>query len=509
MEYNSASLIFSVVFGICTGGICAAIESKTIPQSRFLLIGTALAFSIIGAWGIWASYPFVLLALITVLLAKKAKLKDAFSAAALSSAAGYVILIFSGALIAPSLEAYSYTLNDAFFYYAPHSPVIITISLIAALFIMLLTVWLCRGDNGIGGTLAVCIISLSIAFVVVMILHMCFGKVVDYNAKHLKTPLPYAILIGSVSVLCMIIACIIMHILKNKLRIPVGLGSTKQFYFILAAIVCTVIFYCYENTILNNYVSFDNPQYKYIISILIVLMIITILTALLSICSYILKTRDEQSHIEHEAAITRMYRDEIRNIQRDIFDFKHDYVKIYSSMSAFILNHEYDKLSDFFDHNIVPLQKELFDMDAGSKELSLIDDEAVQGLLYSFIIKAKNAGVTLLTDIRDHVPAVSIPVLDLNRIIGIFLDNAIEQAVNSDKMVCFAAIRHEDCTLFVITNSASQLDIEKIFTRGESSKGTGRGRGLTIARKLCSMHDELSMNTYARNGKFICELYIE
>jgi two-component system sensor histidine kinase AgrC len=213
--------------------------------------------------------------------------------------------------------------------------------------------------------------------------------------------------------------------------------------------------------------------------------------------------------IEREAEITSIYRNEIKDMQRDIFDFKHDYVKIYSSMSAFIINEEYDKLSEFFDKNIAPLQKELFDMDEDSRSLGLIEDGAVQGLVYSYIIKAKKVGVTILTDIREPVPTVSVPVLDLNRLLGIFLDNAIEQAAQNGSEVGFAAIPDEDSVLFVITNRAEGVDIERMFNRGESTKGNGRGRGLAIARKLCSAHDDLSLHTYIKDKKFICEIYAD
>src|SRR5699024_9524256 len=110
--------------------------------------------------------------------------------------------------------------------------------------------------------------------------------------------------------------------------------------------------------------------------------------------------------------------------------------------------------------------------------------------------------------IRDNIPVSSVPVIDLNRILGIFLDNAIEHSLKSDRTVCFAAVRHEDCTMFVITNRAESVDMERMFRYGESTKGKGRGRGLAIARRICAAHDELSMNTYLRNGKFVCEIYV-
>lgn len=509
MEFDAARLVSSIVFGISAGLICSSVTKKLISGGIFVLIIAAVIPSFAGLWRIWAVYPLAAAAMTAVLTAKKAALKDAAAAAVLSSASAFIILVFTSAVIAPCLEAYSYTLRDEFYYYAVHSIPVIAVALSVAVVLMPVIIWLCRSREKTGGMLAICVISMSLAAVAIMILHMCAGQIVDYNAKYFKLPLPYSLLTGSIALLCSAISCIFIKALGSGLHIPEKLGGAKEFYLILAAIICTVVFYCYENTILNNYTSFDDPRYKYTVSILIVLMILTILAALLAVCSYILRTRAEQAHMEKEMEITSVYRNEIQNMQREIFDFKHDYVKIYSSMSTFILNREYDKLSDFFESNITPLQKELFSMDEDARAITLIEDEAVQGLVYSYIIKAKKSGVTLLTDIRDQIPPVSVPVIDLNRLLGIFLDNAIEQAAQSDKNVGFAAVRNRGCVVFVIANSSEGVDVEKMFNRGESSKGSGRGRGLAIARKICTSHDELSLNTYSKNGKFICEIYVD
>lgn len=509
MEYNTADLICSVVFGICTGVISVTITSDGNKRRNFFLIFATAVFSLPGALCPPLAYPLAVAAVVVVLTLSKMHIADLSAAAALSAASSFVIMMFVAAVVSPCVEAYSYTLRETFYYYAVHNKALSAASISAALVVIFGIIWLCRLRDSMGGRLAVCGVSVSLAAATIMLLHMCAGWLIDYNAKYFKFPIYFSVLNGAIALLCVFIACIFTSRLRKSAYIPERLGALKEFYLILSAIICTVLFYCYENTILNNYTTFDNPRYKYTVSILIVLMIVTILTALIAVSAYTLRARAEKAHIEKQIELTAMYRDEIRDIRREIFDFKHDYVKIYSSMSAFLINKEYDKLRDFFDRNIVPLQKELINSGTGSKELAMLEDEAVQGLLYSYIMKAKKASVNLLTDIRDHIPISSVPVIDLNRLLGIFLDNAIEHAIKSDKTVCFAAIRHEDCIMFVITNSSEGVDMERMFRYGESTKGSGRGRGLAIARKICAAHDELSMHTYSRNGKFISEIYID
>lgn len=505
MEFDT--ILSSAVSAVSAGAICSVMTAGRMRRNVFLLMLLTLLVSAVGIWHKAAVYPAVAVVMSLVLYASEAKPADAVSAAFVSAASAFLILFFVNGMVAPTLEAYSYTLRCDFYYAGVHSPAVIASAavMIAASLVM---IKLLPSDSSMSGAVPICVISLSLAAAAIMILHMVFGRLIEVNAKYFKIPLPYSMLTGAMALLCCTLTCVFMRMLSLKLVLSEKLRETKEFYLILTAIILMIVFYCCENIILNNYTSFDEPGYKYITTMLIVLMLVTILTALIAVCSYILKTRARQSKLEREMEITEIYRNEIKDMQQNIFDFKHDYMKLYSSMSYYLINKEYDRLEEFFDSNITPLQEDLFSLDEEAAAIRMLEDTAVQGLIYSYIIKAKKAGVSLLVDIRENVPVLSVPVMDLNRMLGIFLDNAIEQAQTQDKKVGFAAITEEDEVIFIISNAADKVDIEKMFNRGTSSKGKDRGRGLAIARKLCASHDEMSMHTYMKNGSFVCELYI-
>jgi len=505
MDYNAAGLVSSCSFGLFSGLICASLTAGRMKRMTIAVVVLSVLVSAVGIWQEALAYPAVLLALFALLCAYGAKPSDSGIAALTSAVCAFDIMVFTHGMISPSLEAYSYTLRYDFYYRFVHSP-----ALIAAVALVVLLLLLIRFYRGaLSAAIPVCVISLSLSAAATMILHMIFGQLIDYNAGKLNLPLPYQEVVSVVGLVCTVFMCVSMRLLSKRLPRAEGLGDTREFYMILSAIILMVIFYCCENTILNNYTSFDSEWYRQAMTILIVMMIITMLAALAAVCSYILRTRSEIAKTEHEMELTAMYRSEIKDMQQSIFDFKHDYIKIYSSMSSYIMKGEYDKLAVFFDTHITPLQTELFNLGDEEAALRLLSDGAVRGLVYSYVIKARKAGVTLLSDIREEVQEVDVPVIDLNRILGIFLDNAIEQAQKGDKTVCFAAIPENDHVLFVISNAAEEGDIEQMFGRGNTTKGEGHGRGLAIARKLCSAHDALSMHTYFKNGSFVCELYAE
>ncbi|MDO5396706.1 MAG: GHKL domain-containing protein [bacterium] len=505
MEFDA--ILSSAVSALSAGAVCAAMTAGRMRRNVFLLMLLTLLVSAVGVWNKTAVYPAAAVVMALVLYASEAKPADAASAAFAAAGTAFLILFFVNGMVAPTLEAYSYTLRYDFYYAGVHSPVVMA-SAAVIMAAMIIMIKLLPSDSRMSGAVPICVISLSLAAAAVMILHMLFGRLIEFNAKYFRIPLPYSMLTGAIALLCCAFTCIFIRVLSSKLVLSEKLSQTKEFYLILTAIILMIVFYCCENIILNNYTSFDEPEYKYITTMLIVLMLITILTALIAVCSYILRTRAYQSKLERDMEITEMYRNEIKDIQQNIFDFKHDYMKLYSSMSYYLINKEYDRLEEFFNSNITPLQEDLFSLDEEAAAIRMLEDNAVQGLIYSYIIKAKKAGVSLLVDIRENVPVLSVPVMDLNRMLGIFLDNAIEQAQTQDKKVGFAAITEEDSVIFIISNAADKVDIEKMFKRGASSKGTDRGRGLAIARKLCASHDEMSMHTYMKNGSFVCELYV-
>ena len=83
-------------------------------------------------------------------------------------------------------------------------------------------------------------------------------------------------------------------------------------------------------------------------------------------------------------------------------------------------------------------------------------------------------------------------VLDLARILGIFLDNAIEAALETEApQLSFAMIKEASEVVFRISNSFLQSDIplSRLGEAGVSTKGKNRGVGLYNARQMIN-HNE-------------------
>ncbi|MCL2559201.1 MAG: GHKL domain-containing protein [Turicibacter sp.] len=121
-------------------------------------------------------------------------------------------------------------------------------------------------------------------------------------------------------------------------------------------------------------------------------------------------------------------------------------------------------------------------------------------------------GIRFTTEVSEEIQEVRIPVLDLIDILGIWLNNAIEEAVlTEDKWVHTSFILEKDQngmeTLEIrVTNSCRQMadaSLDAINRKGVSTKGEGRGRGLAIVEELVSKHEEVYISTRVFDGKFM------
>ncbi len=136
-------------------------------------------------------------------------------------------------------------------------------------------------------------------------------------------------------------------------------------------------------------------------------------------------------------------------------------------------------------------------------------------LLFKYAeIKDKNIGFELMVNKR--IESLIIDSDDLCKILGIFLDNAIEAAANSEKpFISVGIVKIEESLSITIMNSIANdhLDMErnfqeKIFQVGYSKKGYNRGFGLSIAKDLIDRYKELNCVTEIIDGFFIQDLIV-
>lgn len=203
----------------------------------------------------------------------------------------------------------------------------------------------------------------------------------------------------------------------------------------------------------------------------------------------------------------------LTNIQEqyeDLRRFRHDFKNIILSMNV----GSKDKTSKSYEELYRELSKQKeFTSNLDGKivsEYQKITNEPLRGLIIQKFFKAKSNGIDLNVEILDGNVDIKNDILDVIRIVGILLDNAIEETINNKfKVVNLAFIKSEDAFDISIENTLNhQIELNSIFKMGCSTKGTGRGTGLANVNAMVERDSDLYLDTEVKDNKLKITLVI-
>lgn len=203
------------------------------------------------------------------------------------------------------------------------------------------------------------------------------------------------------------------------------------------------------------------------------------------------------------------YANQVESLYFDIRNIRHDFVNIIKSLDHSIQENNIEEIRRIYDTVIKQvggsLQNHRFDL----VRLSNIKVDALKSLIATKIIEAQQKEIQINTEILFPLNDLYIDLLDYIRIVSIFLDNAIEssEGLIGSKEINLAIIVDESKKkhTLIIENQYSKnnsLDIDKIYVKGFSTKGSNRGLGLTIVKDLVAKYPNTTLETEVRDGMF-------
>ena len=364
-----------------------------------------------------------------------------------------------------------------------------------------------------------CIVTEAIFFLMMLILDVIVTGFLSFEQiSQLRETIPYNIINSILFIIISLLMIALLNIISNRIHginsmrsVTNNTGNKKILYcfatgiLLIALIISTIWMIGY----------FDEQHIKYYIffggvisGIIVIFMVVSII-----VISQAIEQKAKILEAQKDKEITELYKNEISAMYDNIRDFKHDYMKIFSSVSVLLEQNRIDELKTYFNSEILSLHdKTLSDFNNDIHTLTNITDSIVQGVIYSYIIKAKHMNINLSIDIQEKIhqhPDIS--SLDMSRIFGILLDNAFEAAgETNDKKVLFGAVISGSQTIYVVKNQYSvPPDISKIFNPEYSTKGDEHGRGLFIAKKITDKYDNVFFNISLQDGWFVSEIIVE
>lgn len=205
------------------------------------------------------------------------------------------------------------------------------------------------------------------------------------------------------------------------------------------------------------------------------------------------------------------YTHKLEELYGSMRSFKHDYVNILSTLSGYMEKEDLPRLKDYFYNEILPLSQAFSESDTRLGTLSYIEILELKSLLSSKLIYAMELGIKVELELSEPVRELPMKSIDLARVMGIFLDNAIEAALASREMLiqlCFFS--KEDCLIIILRNSSAPpaFPISQLTGWGISSKGEHRGVGLHNAKNILDQYDHVLWDMEYKDSFFTQTLTI-
>ena len=276
---------------------------------------------------------------------------------------------------------------------------------------------------------------------------------------------------------------------KGILRLP------QTWYVIDAALLLLITIYLFDNLIPGQNGSVGKMIYNNALHISGYLLVM---------CCLLLAMRRsylEQIQTESKQKSMQDLQDYTRNLEamyNSLRSFKHDYVNILLSLSGYIEDGDMDRLKDFFESKIFPTKNLITGEDYKLNQLSNISVLEIKSLLSAKMIYAHESGIDITIDIPDKVESFLIDTVDLARILGIFLDNAMEATLETEQpQIGLNIIQNKTGVSIIISNRFRDngLMLHTLKQKGFSTKIGHQGIGLANAQKIIRSYDNVLLET--------------
>ena len=215
--------------------------------------------------------------------------------------------------------------------------------------------------------------------------------------------------------------------------------------------------------------------------------------------------------LEEKLKIEQKYLQSLKSTMDEISGFRHDFANMVRTLKGYLQQNDIAGLAVYVES----MDSKVMDAKVIEEMEELTKIPTLYGIIASKIRYAKEHGINFDFCINcENIDLKFFSTLDYSRIMGIFLDNAFEYAEKSKLNEVYFKIRMKSGKLStsVINPCNSEVDIERIYVRGYSTKEPPSGEGLYQVCQIVAAYerygDAVQLNTTLKYGMFHQELVL-
>lgn len=298
----------------------------------------------------------------------------------------------------------------------------------------------------------------------------------------------------------------------KKIFIPLFiayLANNTSLSLVVFLIFLTSAFFYFTIAVMPNKSMYASIQTN--LWILMIYFALTILLAASIIFVSFQRYQFRQKEKEYENFLN--YVQLLEQVNENTRRFKHDYINILSSLRHYIDDRDLDGLRTYFYDNILVAHKQEIHNDLILHPLHHLKIPGLKGLLTTKIMQAQEQQIQVHLEVSEEITSIHMNIIELNRMLGILLDNAIEASAEVESpLIRIAFIRLEASVIIIILNKISEnLDIKvhEVHRAGFSTKGEHRGLGLATLKEIVNANKQIASSTKIEPPYFIQELEVK
>jgi two-component system sensor histidine kinase AgrC len=307
-------------------------------------------------------------------------------------------------------------------------------------------------------------------------------------------------------------SCPVLYLVRRLLQrylISTFEKMSKKLLTLLALTLLLCAFMLFTMASFFDNLEITRREFILMVSSLVLYFLFTI-SMILIVLHTTRKNYETQKKVEYLENLNE-YTKNLEMVYNNLRSFRHDYINIMASLAAYIDEKKYEELGTYFYEHILPMQKNLTQKNGALNNLSNVNILELKSILYTKLLLAVNQDIEVNIDIPDQIDSIHIEPVDLTRMLGIYLDNAIEACLETEHPVInFHLGKMNQDIVFIISNSFIDkgLSVDQMLKKEVTTKGAGHGIGLYNVSEVLNRYNNIYQETLIKEGLFIQQVQI-
>ena len=206
----------------------------------------------------------------------------------------------------------------------------------------------------------------------------------------------------------------------------------------------------------------------------------------------------------------QLYNKTLEILQDNTRAFRHDFSNILQGMVGYMDNNDMEGLRKYYSQLVEDVQHS---NNLTTLSPKVVNNPAIYNVLATKYHKADSLGIKIHLEAFLDMNDLHMKIYEFTRVLGILMDNAIEATSECENKIINVTFRKDsrrNMQLLIIENTYKDKDIntDKIFEKGFSTKQGNTGLGLWEVRQILKKNNNLNLFTTKTDEFFIQQFEI-